>query len=136
LLYLYYNISTSKQITAPPRRPGTAYHYPANLGGGFFTKGNKMSEKITMKVAIYEYLPTGDCSCLAGLRLATDHDRKDSNVMRVSEWQTVEFTTIPMEEILPEMVKNINEKIELIKSEAMQEVSLLEGKKAELLALN
>ena len=95
-----------------------------------------MSEKIIMKVAVYEYTATGDCSCMAGFRLATDNDRKDSNVMRISEWQTVEFTRIPMEEILPEMVKNIDDEIESIKDEAMRRVSKLQGKKAELLALS
>ena len=90
-----------------------------------------------MKVAVYEYTATGDMSSMAGYQIATSNDRKnDIDVIRVSEWAEVEFTKFSADKILPEMVKNIDDKIENIKERAMNEVAELQGKKAELLALN
>jgi len=95
-----------------------------------------MSEKITMKVAVYEYTATGDCYGMVGHQYASSHDRQDHSVIRISEWQEIDFIKVPAESIVPEMVKNIDNKIEEIKAEAMARVNELQSKKAELLALS
>ena len=51
-----------------------------------------MSEKIIKKVAVFEYVAGGDMSCMTGVQFVTDHNRTDAAVMRVTEWQDVEFT--------------------------------------------
>jgi len=51
-----------------------------------------MSEKIIKKVAVFEYVAGGDMACMTGVQFATDHNRTDAAVMRVTEWQDVEFT--------------------------------------------
>ena len=50
-----------------------------------------MSEKIIKRVAIFEYVAGGDMACMTGVQFATDHNRTDDNVMRVTEWMDVEF---------------------------------------------
>ena len=65
-----------------------------------------MSEKIIKKVAVYEYVAGGDMACMVGVQFATDHNRTDVNVIRVTEWMDVEFT--------PRIESNIQERLEFI----------------------
>ena len=95
-----------------------------------------MEDTIKINVAVFEYLAIGAMSAMAGYQIATNVNRTDSDVMRVSEWMEVEFKKIPVHEILPIMVRNIEEEIEKIKDDALRRIDALQGKKAELLALN
>ena len=89
-----------------------------------FIKGNKM---ITKKVAIFEYVDGGDMSCMAGVQFASDHNRTDANVIRVSEWMDVEFTERKEE--------NIQDRSNLISAstrKCLHELTLIQAKLTEL----
>ena len=86
-----------------------------------------MLEKIIKKVAVFEYVAGGDMACMMGVQFATDHNRTDANVMRVSEWMEVEFTK--RQEI------NIQERLDLIDQSTRKcydELSLIKAKLTEL----
>jgi hypothetical protein len=86
-----------------------------------------MSEKIIKKVAVFEYVAGGAMSCMAGVQFVTDLNRTDANVMRVSEWQDVEFTK--------RYESNIQERLELIDqstSKCYDELGLIKAKLTEL----
>jgi len=86
-----------------------------------------MSEKIIKKIAVYEYVAGGEMSCMAGVQFVTDYNRTDTDVMRVSEWQDVEFTK--RQEI------NIQERLDLINestNKCYDEIGLIETKLTEL----
>ena len=86
-----------------------------------------MSEKIIKKVAVFEYIATGDMACMTGVQFATDHNRTDANVMRVSEWMEVEFTK--------RQESNIQERLDLINEstrKCLDEVGLIKAKLIEL----
>ena len=86
-----------------------------------------MSEKIIKKVAVFEYVAGGDMSCMTGVQFASDHNRTDSAVMRVTEWMDVEFTK--------RQESNIQERLELIDestSKCYDEIGLIKAKLTEL----
>jgi len=86
-----------------------------------------MSEKIIKKVAVFEYVAGGDMACMMGVQFATDHNRTDANVMRVSEWMEVEFTK--------RQESNIQERLALINestSKCYDELGLIKAKLTEL----
>jgi len=82
------------------------------------------------KIAVFEYID----SCLAGVQTVRDYEGSGSTI-RVSEWLEVDFPEREKSEILPEIVEGIDKEIEEIKEKAMNAVSELQTKKAELLAL-
>jgi len=87
----------------------------------------KMSEKIIKKVAVFEYVDGGDMSCMAGVQFATDHNRTEDNVMRITEWMDVEFT--------PRIESNIKDRLALINestSKCYDELGLIKAKLTEL----
>lgn len=88
------------------------------------------------KIAVFEYTSTGSMACLAGYQIIVKfpNDENEKQI-RVSEWVEIDFPERDKEEIIPAIVKSIDERIEKIKEKAMQEVSELQGKKSELLAL-
>jgi len=86
-----------------------------------------MSEKIIKKVAVFEYVATGDMACMTGVQFATDHNRTDANVMRVTEWMDVEFTK--------RQESNIQERLDLINEstrKCLDEIGLIKAKLTEL----
>ena len=86
-----------------------------------------MSEKIIKKVAVFEYVAGGDMACMEGVQLVTDHDRSEPYIMRVSEWQDVEFTK--------RTESNIQERLDLIDEstrKCFEEASLIKAKLSEL----
>ena len=86
-----------------------------------------MSEKIIKKVAVFEYIATGDMACMTGVQFASDHNRTDANVMRVSEWMEVEFTK--------RQESNIKERLDLINEstrKCLDEIGLIKAKLTEL----
>jgi len=87
----------------------------------------KTNEMMSKKVAIFEYVATGDMACMTGVRFVTDHDRKDTSVMRVSEWMDVEFTK--------RQENNVQERVDLINestSKCLDEIGLIKAKLKEL----
>ena len=91
-----------------------------------FIKGNKM---ITKKVAVFEYVAGGDMACMAGVQFASDHNRTDANVIRVSEWMDVEFTEREEEK------ENIQDRLNLIAEstrKCLEEATLIKAKLTEL----
>jgi len=96
-----------------------------------------MSEKITMKVAVYEYLPTGGLSALVGMRTVSSNNRdRDTDLIRISEFKNVEFDGLSKDQTLPLVIKALDDKIEAIRQDAIERVSDLQQQKSELLALN
>jgi len=86
-----------------------------------------MSEKIIKKVAVFEYVATGDMACMTGVQFTTDHNRTDANVMRVTEWMDVEFTK--------RQESNIQERLDLINEstrKCLDEIGLIKAKLTEL----
>jgi len=86
-----------------------------------------MSEKIIKKVAVFEYVDGGDMSCMAGVQFATDHNRTEDNVMRITEWMDVEFT--------PRIESNIKERLDFINESTRKcydELGLIKAKLTEL----
>jgi len=86
-----------------------------------------MSEKIIKKVAVFEYVDGGDMACMAGVQFATDHNRTDANLMRITEWKDVEFTKC--------QESNIQERLELIDQstrKCFEEAALIKAKLTEL----
>jgi len=86
-----------------------------------------MSETIIKKIAVFEYVAGGDMSCMAGVQFATDHNRTDVNVIRVTEWIDVEFTKC--------IDNNIQERLDFInesKSKCYDEIGLIKAKLIEL----
>ena len=86
-----------------------------------------MLEKIIKRVAIFEYVAGGEMSCMAGVQFATDHNRTDTAVMRVTEWQDVEFTK--------RQEGNIQDRLDLINestSKCYDELDLIKAKLTEL----
>ena len=82
---------------------------------------------ITKKVAVFEYVDGGDMSCMAGVQFASDHNRTDANVIRVSEWMDVEFTEREEE--------NIQDRLNLIDEstrKCLEEATLIKAKLTEL----
>ena len=87
----------------------------------------KMSETISKKVAVFEYVAGGDMACMVGVQFATDHNRTDVNVIRVTEWMDVEFTKC--------IESNIRERLDLIEESTRKcydEVGLIRDKLTEL----
>jgi peroxiredoxin family protein len=92
-----------------------------------------MNEKtIKMKVAVFEYA-SGDL--LSGMRTVSHHDMSGLNAIRITEWQEVEFTPIPADQVVPEMVAAIDKEIDEINQETIAKVNKLKSQKSELLAL-
>ena len=98
----------------------------------------KMSQKIIKKVAVFEYVAGGDMSCMTGVQFATDHNRTDANVMRITEWQDVEFTarkttTQDSLELIDQSTRKCYEEVGLIRAKLMElrkqrkELNLLSG---------
>ena len=87
-------------------------------------------EKIVKKVAVFEYAPG---SCIAGFRTVNECAHEET--IRISEWETIEFTPFPYDEVVPEMVAAIEKQIEKITEKALEEVNELKVKRAELLAI-
>ena len=86
-----------------------------------------MSEKIIKKVAVFEYVAGGEMSCMDGVQFASDHNRTDEAVMRITEWQDVEFTK--------RQESNIQERLDLINestNKCYDEIGLIETKLTEL----
>ena len=86
-----------------------------------------MLEKIIKRVAIFEYVAGGDMACMTGVQFATDHNRTDANVMRITEWQDVEFTKC-QESNIQECLDLINEST----NKCYDEIGLIETKLTEL----
>jgi len=86
-----------------------------------------MSEKIIKKIAVFEYVAGGEMSCMAGVQFATDHNRTDANVMRITEWMDVEFTK--------NIESNIQERLDLIEKSTRKcydEIGSIKDKLSEL----
>jgi len=86
-----------------------------------------MSEKIIKKVAVFEYIATGDMACMTGVQFVTSYNRTDADTMRVSEWMDVEFTK--------RIESNIQERLDLINestSKCYDEIGLIKAKLIEL----
>ena len=84
---------------------------------------------ITKKVAVFEYAEVGDMSCMAGVQFASDHNRTDANVIRISEWMDVEFTEREEEK------ENIQDRLNLIAEstrKCLDEATLIKAKLTEL----
>ena len=88
-----------------------------------------------MNAAVYEYTGTGAMSCIAGFQFVSSTARQNTDAIRISEWREIEFEAIPMDPIIPERIKNIDDQIARIKEEAIEKCSKLQGQKAELLAI-
>ena len=97
-----------------------------------------MSEKIIKKVAVFEYVAGGDMACMTGVQFATDHNRTDANVMRITEWQYVEFTARKNTaedslELIDQSTRKCYDELGLIKSKLTElrkqrkELNLLSG---------
>ena len=97
-----------------------------------------MLEKIIKRVAIFEYVAGGEMSCMAGVQFATDHNRTDTAVMRVTEWQDVEFTarkttTQDSLELIDQSTRKCYEEVGLIRVKLMElrkqrkELNILSG---------
>ena len=86
-----------------------------------------MSETISKKVAVFEYVAGGDMNCMAGVQFVTDYNRTDADTMRVSAWMDVEFTK--------RIDNNIQERLDLINestSKCYDELGLIKAKLTEL----
>ena len=86
-----------------------------------------MSETISKKVAVFEYVAGGDMSCMAGVQFVTSYNRTNADTMRVSEWMDVEFTK--------RIESNIQERLDLIDestSKCYDELGLIKAKLTEL----
>jgi len=86
-----------------------------------------MSETISKKVAVFEYVAGGEISCMAGVQFVTSYNRTDKDTMRVSEWMDVEFTK--------RIDNNIQERLDLINestNKCYDEIGLIETKLTEL----
>ena len=97
-----------------------------------------MSEKIIKKIAVFEYVAGGDMACMTGVQFATDHNRTDTAVMRISEWQDVEFTARKNTaedslELIDQSTRKCHDEIGLIKAKLTElrkqrkELNLLSG---------
>ncbi len=81
----------------------------------------------TKRLALFEF---------HGLIFAREeYSEKNPEYCRISEYVDVEFPLLPEETVIQNQVVAIDHQIEKIKDEAMAEVSKLQTKKAELLAL-
>ena len=86
-----------------------------------------MSETISKKVAVFEYVAGGDMSCMAGVQFVTSYNRTDADTMRVSEWMDVEFTK--------RIDNNIQERLDFINESTRKcydEIGLIKAKLTEL----
>jgi hypothetical protein len=64
-----------------------------------------------------------------------DYQSSNSDIVRISEWLEVEFTPLENTDIVQAQVACIDEQIEKIKESFGKEISQLQAKKQELLAL-
>lgn len=64
---------------------------------------------ITKKLAVFEYTSWGNLPCLAGMRIVQEDGKDVSDLIRISEWQDVEFIPIPVEEVIPEILAGLQQ---------------------------
>ena len=89
--------------------------------------------KIKKRVAVFEYPSWGDCSSLAGIQAVYDRDRSD--LVRVSEWEDVEFTAIPIEEVMPEILASLQREEDIENEKHNIAILSIQQKRQELLAI-
>lgn len=91
--------------------------------------------KITIRIAVFEYTSWGTLSCLAGIQAIRKDGDNTSDLIRVSEWKDVEFDAIPIDDVMPEILAGIDKEIEQAEAKHNIVMQGLKQKKQELLAI-
>jgi len=94
-----------------------------------------MVNKITFKLAVFEYTSWGSISALAGIKVVRKDTDCVDDLIRVSDWNDVEFDAIPVDAVMPEILAGIDKQME--QAEAKHNITMqgLKRKKQELLAI-
>jgi len=92
--------------------------------------------KITKKLAVYEYTSWGSCgSFMAGVQIVRDNDTNNNDLIRVSEWNDVEFDAIPVEEVMPEILASLQREEDEENTKHNLNILNIQRKRQEILAI-
>ena len=93
-----------------------------------------MTNKTTKRIAIFEYTSLGNLSCLAGTQTVREYD-DDTDLIRTSEWIDVDFTPIPIDDVMPEILESLQREEDMENEKHNIAIATIQRKRQELLAI-
>ena len=91
--------------------------------------------KISFKLAVFEYTSWGSLSALAGIKVVRKDTDNVDDLVRVSEWQDVEFDAIPMGDVMTEILESLQNEEDIENEKHNIAILNIQRKRQEMLAI-